>query len=279
MCEPSFKLNGDGTPGPGKEVVLLLLFPAGSLQNLWAHLENGFRTVYSLSSSLLPPKGCQLDESEHRYFGPAIVLTIGMIKQIVYLYYSHRLHPHVQKSFVHRCTQEGDFLQSQKPVVGRKWGHRRGKGAFIFFTGFLFTLNWFLSALVWPGMSAELQAWGRTWVAAWKIGSDVKRDFLVYEIVWVEERAKEESHTTSFPVSERRLAWRHSSACGWDPLPTFPETWEAAVETKHSPAGRFLRENAAPPSHFTGGETKAGPCNKYLPRTSCVPGLFWALGV
>ena len=136
----------------GRKWFLFYCLLQGSLQNLWAHLENGFRTVYS-QSSLLPPKGCQLDESEQRYFGSVIVLTIGTIKQIVYLFYSHLLHPHLQKGFVHRCRQERNFLQSQKLVVRRKRGHLWGKGIFIFFTRFLF--NWFFSALVWPGKSVN----------------------------------------------------------------------------------------------------------------------------
>lgn len=90
------------------------------------------------------PKACQGDESEPGYVGPAIVLTIGMIKQIVYLFYFHPLYPRVQKSFASRCRLERDFLQSQKPVTGRI----RASLSLYFRIRFYVALNWFCSALL-----------------------------------------------------------------------------------------------------------------------------------
>ena len=101
---------------------------------------------------------------------------------------------------------------------------------FYFFTGFIFTLNWFFSPLVWPGMSAEPQAWGRTSVAAWRIGSDVKRDLLVNEIVWVEERAKEETSLWVRAVSLETLQ------CLWvRPSPHLPRGLGSSSGDKAQP--------------------------------------------
>lgn len=69
-------------------------------------------------------RGVSHRESEHRYFGSAIVLTIGMIKQIVYLFYSHLLHPRLQKSFVVGVDKTGTSCNV------RNWSQEENKGFF-----------------------------------------------------------------------------------------------------------------------------------------------------
>lgn len=146
-------------PDCRKEVVSLPLFTVGcSLQNLPASSELIWKMGWEMFT-LSPPAsslqtGVSWGESEHRYSGSATVLTIGMIKQIVYLFYSHLLHPRLQKSFVCRCRQERNFPQSQKLVMGKKtraslrWKRMKAALSFHFLTGFLVTLNWLFSALI-----------------------------------------------------------------------------------------------------------------------------------
>lgn len=113
-------------PDPRKEVVSLLLLAAGvrcptsqlplSSSGKWAEK--------CLFPGRHPPQGgVRHRESEPRYVGAALVLTIGMIKQIVYLFYSHLLRPGLQTSFVVGVDKKGTFSNC------RDWSPEEHKGS------------------------------------------------------------------------------------------------------------------------------------------------------
>lgn len=161
---PSFKLGG-GSTWPGKRSgfrCLLWRVHCRASPFLWAHLENGLRNDDSPASCLLPRMGVSRDESEQRYSGLAIVLTIGMIKQTVYLFYSHLCIRMSRRALFLGAGKRGTLCRVRNwPWEGNKGFFVVEENAGIFELLFSHRISCHFKLVLlrseWPGMAVELE--------------------------------------------------------------------------------------------------------------------------